>query len=337
MPAYFLTLLIFILWLAAILGTILGLFGEVDWRIELFSHFRMQYAILLSMCTLLFVLAGDLNGSIFSAVCLIINLSMLAPFYRRRKCKAKSQTTYRLIFANILGTNTSYKKIQKAIENARADLVLLVEVRPNHIVALQDTINGYAQHFTYPSEDNFGVALLTNIPVETVEIQDFDGTCTPTLIARLILESHELTLIGMHPYPPKSKEQARRRDHQFATIAPYAAALNGEVLLAGDLNATSWSHSFQELIRTSGLLDSQKGFGLQPSWPASFLPLGIPIDHALHTPGLCVIKRRLGSPTGSDHRPIILDFSFKSETGWLEADSHSYDIKSTNDDPRMPK
>jgi endonuclease/exonuclease/phosphatase (EEP) superfamily protein YafD len=109
------------------------------------------------------------------------------------------------------------------------------------------------------------------------------------------------------------------------------------VLLAGDLNATAWSHSFQELTRTSGLLDSQQGFGLQPSWPASLLPLGIPIDHALHTSGLCVIKRRLGSPTGSDHRPIILDFSFKSETGWLEADSHSYDIKSTNDNPRMPK
>ncbi len=298
------------LYLAAILGTILGSFSEVDWRIELFSHFRIQYAILLSLCTLLFLLAGELNGSILSAVFLIINLSMLAPFYRRRKCMATSQKVYRLFFANILGPNNNYKKIQKAIENAQADLVLLVEVRPNHIEALRTTISGYAQQFTWPDEDNFGVALFTNLPVDAVETQDFDGTCTPTLIAHFIIEGRKLTLIGMHPYPPKSKEQAGRRDRQFATIAPYAAALGGEVLLAGDLNATAWSHSFQELTRTSGLLDSQMGFGVQPSWPANFPPLAIPIDHALHTPGLCVLKRRLGSPTGSDHRPIILDFTF---------------------------
>ena len=316
MTVFFYTLLKDMLWLvtgATSLFTMLGFCGRVDWRIELFSHFRIQYAILLSICALVFLLGGDLAGFIFSMVFLAINLSLLAPFYRRRKCRAQTQTVYRLFFANILGTNSSYEKIQNAIENARADLVLLVEVRPNHIVALQNTIHGYAQHFAWPDEDNFGVALYTNLQVETVEIQDFDGTCTPTLIARLTLEGHQLSLIGMHPYPPKSKEQARRRDHQFATIAPYAAALSGEVLLAGDLNATSWSHSFQELIRTSGLLDSQKGFGLQPSWRANFLPLAIPIDHVLHTPGVCIVNRRLGSPTNSDHRPIILDFSFMSE------------------------
>jgi len=326
LPALLFNLLKYILWLMAgttSLFTTLGFLGRLDWRIELFSHFRIQYTILLSMCALLFLLGGDLAGFIFSTVFLVINLCLLAPFYRRRKCRAQTQPVYRLFFANILGTNTSYKKIQEAIENAGADLVLLVEVRPIHLDALRNTINGYAQQFVWPDEDNFGVALFTNLPVETVEIQDFDGTCTPTLIAHLTLEGHELTLIGMHPYPPKSKEQAQRRDRQFATIAPYAAALSGEVLLAGDLNATAWSHSFQELTHTSSLLDSQKGFGLLPSWPASFLPLGIPIDHALHTPGLCDIKRRLGFPTGSDHRPIILDFSFKSETGWLEADSHS--------------
>jgi endonuclease/exonuclease/phosphatase (EEP) superfamily protein YafD len=42
------------------------------------------------------------------------------------------------------------------------------------------------------------------------------------------------------------------------------------------------------------------------AWPAQ-LPaaLGISIDHVWTSPDLAVIQRRLGRPTGSDHRPVV--------------------------------
>jgi endonuclease/exonuclease/phosphatase (EEP) superfamily protein YafD len=37
--------------------------------------------------------------------------------------------------------------------------------------------------------------------------------------------------------------------------------------------------------------------------------LRIPIDHVLHTPGISIQTRRLGMSTGSDHLPVIVEFS----------------------------
>lgn len=37
--------------------------------------------------------------------------------------------------------------------------------------------------------------------------------------------------------------------------------------------------------------------------------MSIPIDHCLHSPDITVINRRVGSDVGSDHYPLIIDFS----------------------------
>jgi hypothetical protein len=89
----------------------------------------------------------------------------------------------------------------------------------------------------------------------------------------------------------------------------------GRVLLVGDLNMTSWSPFFSDLIQTSGLRDSRKGFGMQNSWPANRRLLMIPIDHILVSEGVKVLSRRIGQFNGSDHYPILLDFSLSSRIG----------------------
>jgi endonuclease/exonuclease/phosphatase (EEP) superfamily protein YafD len=75
----------------------------------------------------------------------------------------------------------------------------------------------------------------------------------------------------------------------------------------GDLNTTPWGHAFRALVLDSGLRDSSRGFGFQWSWPASFWPLGIPIDHALVSDGVNVLDRRMGPSIGSDHLPLVVD------------------------------
>jgi len=37
--------------------------------------------------------------------------------------------------------------------------------------------------------------------------------------------------------------------------------------------------------------------------------LGIPIDHCLVSPEIIVTKRSVGPSVGSDHYPVIIDFS----------------------------
>ena len=312
------TLLTLLLWLAAgttSLFSLLGFLSHLDWKLELFSHFRLQYVLLLGLCTLAFIVAADLPGAVFCLAFLGGNLALILPIYRRRKQPAGKGRTTRLFFANILGTNSNYERLKQSILAADADIVLLVEVRSNHMERLLPALSGYPNWFAQPHFKNYGLAIFSRLPLESVEAQAFDERCTPALVARLRLDGTPMTLVGIHPYPPKSRKQAARRNHQLAMTTAFIQAQPGELFLAGDFNSTSWSHAFGQLLRQTHLLDSRQGIGLQPSWPAGNVLLRIPIDHVLHTPGIHIQGRKLGQPTGSDHLPVIVEFVIWPRSG----------------------
>jgi len=77
----------------------------------------------------------------------------------------------------------------------------------------------------------------------------------------------------------------------------------------GDLNSSSWSPAFRDLLRDAGLRDTRLGRGVQSTWPAWLPMVQIPIDHALVSPGVRVHGRFVGDRVGSDHLPVVLDFS----------------------------
>jgi endonuclease/exonuclease/phosphatase (EEP) superfamily protein YafD len=114
-------------------------------------------------------------------------------------------------------------------------------------------------------------------------------------------------LIATHPLPPVSAENAVMRDEQLQSAGEFAVSLAAPTVLAGDLNTTSWSPCFQDLLAVSGLRDSRRGFGVQPTWPGWLARLGIPIDHVLVSPEIRVVRRTVGPHIGSDHRPVVID------------------------------
>jgi len=95
----------------------------------------------------------------------------------------------------------------------------------------------------------------------------------------------------------------------------------------GDLNTSPWSAHFQDLLHHTVLRDSQRGFGLQGTWPQFYSPLGndtllsrlggllglaqIPIDHVLISPEWQVGHWKRLDPVGSDHWPIEVDLRLK--------------------------
>lgn len=126
------------------------------------------------------------------------------------------------------------------------------------------------------------------------------------------MENHgkPLTLVVTHPLPPLAGFVVRNL--QLAHIAKARQEWGPDVIVSGDLNISSWSPYFQDLVRESGLRDSQLGFGVQPSWPAGLLPvMRIPIDHVLVSENFVVLKRELGPDIGSDHLPVYVELGLK--------------------------
>lgn len=293
------------------IGSLLGYWGRWWWRLELFGHFRTQYALFLTASTALLGLGGQLFWAEISALFALFNLSQLAPFYLRLPTIFASGRTYRAVTCNVLQENRAYGRVIEMVTAANPDFVLLLEVGPQWIEALQPLRQQYpyAEHHFWPAE-NFDIAFFSRLPWERLEFKAFGKKGVPTLLAHFRLEGRPLLVIGTHPPPPKSFRQAFDRDQQMDEIAAFAASQEVPVMLMGDLNNTSWTPSFQHLLRRSGLSDSRRGMGLQPSWPTHYpAPLRLPIDHVLVSPQVRVQRRFLGPYVGSDHRPVVVDFS----------------------------
>jgi endonuclease/exonuclease/phosphatase (EEP) superfamily protein YafD len=95
----------------------------------------------------------------------------------------------------------------------------------------------------------------------------------------------------------------------LASLTPLVQRLGAPVLLLGDLNASPWSYPFRRLLEGSGLRDGSLGRGFQPTWPTGLWPLLIPLDHSLHSAGIGIQDRIVGPAVGSDHYPVIVDFT----------------------------
>lgn len=296
------------------LGTIGGFFGPVWWPLELASHFRIQYA-----WALVLVSAGLFpsrrSPAVIGVLLALLNLSMMVPFYRRQPPRPAGRVI-RAVLLNLQASNTAYDRAIDFLRSSGADVIVVVEVNQRwltHLEALSPQYP-YRKHLLF--REYFGIMLLSRMPFERAEIIHVGAANLPSVVARFNIDGQPFTFIGTHPIAPMRPLHAYLRDHQLRELAVFAGAQTDPVVLMGDLNTTSWSRTFQSLLRVGRLRDSRVGFGLQPSWPAWLpAPLRIPIDHCLVTDGVVVRARRLGPLVGSDHRPVIVDLALAGSPG----------------------
>jgi endonuclease/exonuclease/phosphatase (EEP) superfamily protein YafD len=120
------------------------------------------------------------------------------------------------------------------------------------------------------------------------------------------MDGHEIKVLGTHPLSPVNPTRAAARDEQLRIIGEWAALQDDPVVVTGDFNASTWSRGFALVAGGADLVNSQRGFGIQASWPAGYPLFGIPIDHLIHSPELTTVDRQLGESLGSDHFPLIV-------------------------------
>lgn len=84
----------------------------------------------------------------------------------------------------------------------------------------------------------------------------------------------------------------------------------GDVVIAGDLNASPWSSALWPLTDV-GFHDTRRGHGIHATWPAWFLPLRVPIDYVLASPSLVAWTHEVLPDIGSDHLAIAVELGWK--------------------------
>jgi endonuclease/exonuclease/phosphatase (EEP) superfamily protein YafD len=153
-------------------------------------------------------------------------------------------------------------------------------------------------------EDLELVALVRDPDAEAIVHRPTDDPRDAIIELVMNLDGQPVHLLAAHPVSPLTADRAAQRDETLARLAVRATDQDAAIVVVGDLNATPWSPKLQEMLLEAELVDSQVGFGLQPSYPTDRGRLGIAIDHVLHSTELTTIARKLGPSFGSDHRMV---------------------------------
>ena len=94
----------------------------------------------------------------------------------------------------------------------------------------------------------------------------------------------------------------------FTAFAEVAGHFSGPLVVMGDFNATPWSHAVRRIERLTG---TRRIGGIGRTWhgyPTPLgevpVPLGLPIDHILISPGIGVLSVGTLEIPGSDHLAV---------------------------------
>lgn len=287
------------------------IFNSYHRYLELFSHFRFQYFVFSLLCTVLFLIYKNYKSAALMALVFSLNSIYVLPWYvnleEGRGDNAVS--SLKIIHSNVNTANESYKKVIALIKEENPDIVLLQEASALWVNQLASIEKTYPYKKANPRADNFGIAIFSKYPFESIE-EIYSGVVDiPSLKVDLMLGGQKITLISTHPVPPISADFYHFRNAQLKQIAAIVKTIQNPVILIGDLNVSMWSSDYDELEKTTALVNARKGFGILPTWP-TMLPIAmIPIDHCLLSSEFKVDNIKLGKDIDSDHLPLVLTLS----------------------------
>jgi endonuclease/exonuclease/phosphatase (EEP) superfamily protein YafD len=209
---------------------------------------------------------------------------------------------------NLYASNDHYDEVIEFLSSVSADVVFLHEASRPWEDALAAAGLPHQVVVTRSPDLIFGTLVLAPADAKVVGRGFSVGEPRAVSVDMTTDRGTDVALLGIHPLAPTSAGRAALRDAQLAYAAEWADGAGALSIVAGDFNASHWSSAFGDML--DPLVDSGRGFGIQPTFPTS-LPsvLRIPIDHLLHGPGFRVVDRWLGPPLGSDHRPLVVDLA----------------------------
>lgn len=285
------------------LVTIVAFFGRWSWFLDVLANFRVQYAAVLAFMGVFLLLGRWYRTATVVIFGILVNLAVIVPLYLGEGRSVPTEEPLLVMSFNVYSNNDQFGEVAAFIRELDPDMVFLHEVWRPWEVAIEAAGLPYQTTLSRSENLDYGTLVLSR-PGDPVTSYGF------TLRGpRAVEVVHDgVAVLSVHPLAPTTAERAGLRDAQLEFAAEWANRQTRSHIVVGDFNATPWSYAFRRLLAETELENSQRGFGVQPTFPAdeSFL-LRVPIDHLLHSPDLVIADRRLGPSLGSDHFPLIVE------------------------------
>jgi endonuclease/exonuclease/phosphatase (EEP) superfamily protein YafD len=289
--------------------------GRWVWWLDVLANFRAQYVVALAVLGLVIMMSKWKKTGYAVLGVALVNLVVVLPLYIGSPAEASVDSpSLRVMSFNLLSTNESYSDVIEYVDTIDPDLVFLHEASRPWEVAVQSAVEASDLEYEVIRARSDDLIFGTLVLVRAGEVQavsyGFASSAPRAVELNYTPEgwSIPIAVLGTHPLAPTDEERADLRDAQLGFAGQWASEQSGAFLVVGDFNSTPWSWPFRRLMGAADLVNSQTGFGLQPSFPSSSnLLLRVPIDHLVHSPALEITERQLGPALGSDHFPLVVD------------------------------
>ena len=280
--------------------------------LQLFTHFRLQY---LAVSLLLMVAFAFLRSPGYSAammVSVVANALVVTPWYLDGVADS-GDVEITLLHANVLATNGEHDKLFALLADEEPDLVFLQEISPQWEAALSALHADYPHRYVEARDGNFGIALLSRLPLASVGHVESAPLGFPTLHGELSVGYKTIRFVSTHPMIPLGADNYAARNEQLHAVVQLPGFSTGptddSMILVGDLNITMWDVNYRDFEGSTGLRNARQGHGILPTWP-TFMPFAmIPIDHVLVSNDIEIKQIRTGARIGSDHLPLVVTLS----------------------------
>ena len=242
-----------VIWCVA--GTLVGFLGAWWWVLDLFAHFRVQYAVLLLAAIVMMALSRPRPKAML-AIALIAVLANVLVINELSSEPSRTRNMHggpllSLVHFNVHSSNTDYDRVLGYLASTHADVIVLQEITSGWQSPIKTSLPGYREVAMVPRRDNFGIAVylrshapprpadhetatpfsaptkLTLLSSRTYDITEGEAM-VPAVALRLGVEgadgfSEEVAILAIHTLPPTGADYARIRGLQMSAAAQWAS------------------------------------------------------------------------------------------------------------------
>ena len=293
-----------------VMGIALLVLGGVDNRaVDLLAQFTAPVLIATLLLTIgLGLLRIKAPAGLGAFTSLLLALTVWPQWFPEASAPDPDAAIVRVYSANLFYRNNDTARIVRSIEAADADIVVLIELASDPASKINQLLAGYPYRAASMRLDQTRgpsrSVIASRWPL-TARADPPDGLHAVAATVRTPLGP--INVVGVHLTRPWPFQHSWGQISQTMALKAVVEPLDGPVVVAGDFNSVSSARIGKQVRRDIGLRPAP---GFPGTWPGG-LPsaLGITIDQVYASPDLAFVSRRLGRPTGSDHRPVVTEIT----------------------------
>jgi endonuclease/exonuclease/phosphatase (EEP) superfamily protein YafD len=299
------------------------------WFIQIFNFPRLQALLVMIISLAIYVSIQKRKSSKWAvgaiALTIIINIYYLFPYTSLAPTSVKSasaknlenNTPFSILVANVYMKNRQADSLLSIVHRTNPTLLLTMEVNHWWVNKLHDLDNLYPYKILFPTENTYGMALYSKLPLSDIETLIFNHDSVPSFLCTVTMPNdQQARLLTIHPVAPKSsKHPDNKNDKEIGLIAAghIISQATLPAIVAGDFNDVGWSPNVNKFEELSGLKDVRCGRGLYNTFSAHNPIMRWPLDYVYVSPHFRVVDIERLPTFGSDHFPLLTTLVLANE------------------------